>query len=81
MWLFMLLCLTCLAAVVSANTKRSFETDLTGGAVFLFGAVLLGILTRASGRYVRIPYTVTLLVSTALCSLLFVLFSAHTDQS
>ena len=45
------------------DAARSFHVDHTGGAVFMFAAVLLGILSRSAGRWLLLPYTVVLLVS------------------
>jgi hypothetical protein len=48
---------------------RSFIVDHTGGGVFLFAAIVLGIATRSAGSWIKLPYTVVLLVRMNLSSL------------
>lgn len=47
---------------IESHEPRSFLIDHTGGGVFLFAAILLGIATRSAGSWVKLPYTVVLLV-------------------
>lgn len=52
------------------DSGPTWLSDATGGAFFLFTAILLGVLTRVSGKRLKLPYTVLLLILGVLLSAL-----------